>query len=514
MLRLSALTLALLPLVAFADNPETLTERSNERARAVLDAAVAAMGGADAIRGVSSVRLTLEGDTWPRLQMPTPDAPFQAGHNRENLLLDLAGSRLKLETRNRGAGFEGHNTIVLKRGEGTNYDHRARVATPIPAAQASQQQFVQYQRRLPNLILRQALDRATSLRYLGEDAIAGAPHDVVTFVMPDTQQVALYVDAKTHLVSKYELAFTDPLTGEEASEVLFGDYVDSGKVKVPRRWEFRQAGEFASRFTAQVEINPSVDDAAFEVPADGFAQAQAVPAELPQRVEQLGEGVYVIHNVAGQNQNTLAVAFKDFVLAVEAPGSSGGTDAVIKRIKETIPGKPIRYLVMTHHHGDHIGGLRSFIAEGATIVTTKNNRGVVETMAKAPQNDRLAKSPRTPELLFVEKGRRVISDGEQTVELIDVGPHPHAREMLVAYLPKQRLLFQGDLFFLPNNDAPPGPPQEGTLAFTRWLDGKKLKVDKIASVHGRTATMEEFRLATGLGSRDTGIGKGEAKRTL
>jgi hypothetical protein len=492
MLRLSALSLVLLPLIALADNPETLTERSNARAREVLDATVAAMGGSEAIRGVKSVRLVLEGETWPRLQMPTSEAPFQAGYSKETLLLDLANSRLRLETANRGNGFEGNNTIVLERGEGTNYDHRARVATPIPAAQSSQQQFVQYQRRLPNLILRQALERATSLRYLGEDSLAGQPHDVVTFVMPDTQQVALYVDAKTRLVSKYELAFTDPLTGEEASEVLFGDYIENGGVKVPRLWEFRQAGETASRFAAKVEINPAVDDAAFRVAADGFAKAQPVPTELPQRVEQLGDGVYVFHNVAGQNQNTLAVAFKDFVLAVEAPGSSAGADSVIRRIRETIPGKPIRYLAMTHHHGDHIGGLRSFIAEGATVVTTPGNRRVVETMAKAPQNDRLAKSPRAPEFLFVEKGRRVISDGEQTVELRDVGPHPHAREMLVAYLPKQRLLFQGDLFFLPNNDAPLGPPQESTQAFARWIKDSKLKIDTIGSVHGRTATFEEF----------------------
>ncbi|HSX59263.1 MAG TPA: MBL fold metallo-hydrolase [Tahibacter sp.] len=505
MLRLSALTLALLPLIALADgsagNPETLTERSNAKAREVLDATVAAMGGAAAIQGVTSVRLTLEGETWPRLQMTTPQAPFQSGHSKETLLLDLSGSRLRLETANSGAGFEGHNTVVLKRGEGTNYDHRARVATAVPAAQASQQQFVQYQRRLPNLILRQALERGTSLRYLGEDVLDGAPHEVVTFVMPDTQQVAVYVDAKTRLVSKYELAFTDPLAGEEASEVLFGDYVDSGGIKVPKRWEFRQAGETASRFAARVEINPAVDDAAFEVAADGYAKAQAVASELPQRVEQLGEGIYVIQNVAGQNQNTLAIAFKDFVLAVEAPGSSAGADRVIQRIKETLPGKPIRYLAMTHHHGDHIGGLRSFIAEGATVVTTPGNRAVVETMAKAPQNDRLAKSPRAQEFLFVEKGRRVVSDGDRSVEFIDVGPHPHAREMLIAYLPKERLLFQGDLFAMPNNDAPPGPPQESSRAFARFLAERKLKVDRIASVHGRTVTIEEFVQAAAPGEK-------------
>ena len=116
-------------------------------------------------------------------------------------------------------------------------------------------------------------------------------------------------------------------------------------------------------------------------------------------------------------------------------------------------------------------------------------------MATAPQNDRLAKNPRKPEFMFVEGGKRVVTDGEQTVELIDVGPNPHAREMLIAYLPKQRILFQGDLFFLPNNDAPVGPPQPSTISFAQKLKEKALEVERIASVHGRTATMAEFTSA-------------------
>jgi glyoxylase-like metal-dependent hydrolase (beta-lactamase superfamily II) len=482
--------------IAASDNPETRTEQSQARARVVLDHAVEANGGAEALRAVDAVRLRLQGENFPRLQMTTPAPPFEGGTFHETLLVDLKNDRLRLEQKAGGFGFEGDNTIAIVAGKGNTYDNRARTVTPIPAEQATQQQFIQYHRRLPNLLLRQALDRTNSLRYLGEDQFDGRRHEVVTFVMPDTQQVALYIDAATGLVSKYELIFVDALTGEEASEIIFSDYQKVGKYQLPRRWQNRQAGHINADYTARAEINPAVTDESFKVASNGYKEVQPVPTRLEESVDKLGDGVYVIRNVAGQNQNTLAVEFSDHVVAVEAPGSSDGADAVIKRIKELVPGKPIKYVAMTHHHGDHIGGMRSFIAEGATVITTAANRPVIEAMAAAKQNDRLAREPRDPRFLLLENGKRVLEDGTRRLELIDIGPHPHAREMVIAWLPAEKVVFQGDLFFVPNNDAPFGPPQPSTASFAKKLKELGLPATRIASVHGATATIEQFRSAT------------------
>ena len=496
MKRTLVLSLLLTATIAAADNPETLTERSQARARQVLDAAVTAIGGAEALQGIDTLRLELEGKTWTRLQMPTPEPPFEDGTFHEALTFDLKNNRVLLRQRGNGAGFEFTNAVLLKSGEGTNYDFRAKTATPIPASQTTQQQFVQYYRRIPNLLLRQALGNANSLRYLGDEQFNGAKHDVITFVMPDTQQVALYVDSKTNLVSKYELVITDALTGEDAAEIIFGDYIQAGNLKVPQSWTWRVAGHLQAKYKVKAEFNPTLADSAFEVAdAASFRKVSAPPQTLAANVEKLADGVYVIQNVAGNNQNTLAVAFRDYVLAVEAPGTSGGAENVIKRIKEAIPNKPIRFIAMTHHHGDHIGGLRGFIAEGATVVTTPGNRRVVEEMAAAPQNDRLGKSPRKAELAIIENGKRVFTDGERTVELIDIGPNPHAKEMVVAYLPKERIVFQGDLFFMPINDAGFGPPQAGTISFAKVLKAKGLAVDRIAGVHGKTGTIADLEQA-------------------
>jgi hypothetical protein len=78
------------------------------------------------------------------------------------------------------------------------------------------------------------------------------------------------------------------------------------------------------------------------------------------------------------------------------------------------------------------------------------------------------------------------------VEIYDVGPNPHANEILVAYLPKEKILFQADLL----NAAPNGTipiAQDATVSFSDRLKQLGLQVDKIYGVHGRAATPEELR---------------------
>jgi glyoxylase-like metal-dependent hydrolase (beta-lactamase superfamily II) len=163
-----------------------------------------------------------------------------------------------------------------------------------------------------------------------------------------------------------------------------------------------------------------------------------------------------------------------------------------------MPGKPIRYIVISHHHGDHIGGLRSFIAEGATVITTPGNRAHVEALARAPQFDRLQAQPRKVEFLIIDKGKHVLRDSSRTLELFDIGPNPHAREMLIAYLPRQRLLFQADVFNMPYSPRPLTPVQALTRAFAERVRELGLEVERIVGVHGPTAKVSDFSALTGL----------------
>jgi glyoxylase-like metal-dependent hydrolase (beta-lactamase superfamily II) len=155
------------------------------------------------------------------------------------------------------------------------------------------------------------------------------------------------------------------------------------------------------------------------------------------------------------------------------------------------PGKPIRYHVNSHHHGDHAAGLRAFIAEGSTIVTHEMNRRFYEQVVlKAPRTlatDTLSKAPRPANFMWI-RDKQVIGDGERTLEIYHV-PNGHAANLLMAYLPKEKLLIITDIFNdfgEPRpNDPPAGIVSPYYAALGERIKQLKLDVQTLAPSHGK-----------------------------
>jgi len=250
-----------------------------------------------------------------------------------------------------------------------------------------------------------------------------------------------------------------------------------------------------------VEFDPQLTDATFDAKTDGF-RVQAAAPPRPVAVEKLGDGVYLVNALGGGGYNVMAVEFADHIVALEAPLSSQVGEQAIAEIKKAIPNKPIRYVAITHHHGDHSGGLRAFVADGATVVTTPRNVGFVKGLVESKGlKDGLAKGAKPLKLEVVEGKKRVFTDGSQTLELHDIGPNPHAREMLVAYLPKHRVLFQGDMFFSPFEGQQLGFAQEATQQFAGRIRELGFAIDKLVGVHGKVGMTSELDQALDLAKR-------------
>jgi glyoxylase-like metal-dependent hydrolase (beta-lactamase superfamily II) len=173
---------------------------------------------------------------------------------------------------------------------------------------------------------------------------------------------------------------------------------------------------------------------------------------------------------------------------------------VIAEVKKLIPSKPIRYLINTHYHFDHSGGLRTYVAEGATIVTHETNKAFYERTFKAPHTlnpDRLWREKKKAKILAVG-AKHVMSDGSRTLELHHIQANPHNTGFIMAWLPKEKLLVEVDAYTpLAPEAAPPKTPSPASLNLYENIERLRLDVNQIAALHGRVVTIADLRKTIG-----------------
>ena len=469
--------------------------RSYQRARRVLDDAIAAHGGLAALREIKDFTLKEKGKLHARFQSPTAEQPFATGTSEETLIVDTDRGFVFDDLKIVNTGNNNWVKTVIKGTAGQTFDMWSKTATPI--VNASVNNFRGQIRRLPPFVLLEALDRASTLRSLGEDEIGGRRQKVISVLRPDNQLLTLSFDAQTNLLTRYGYLYADPVTGDSEIAQTYSGYRTVGKLKLPSgRVLYNSGGVVQETEYTDLQINTRPAESVFVGPT-GFEELSAPPATPPPpAVNKIAEDVYILEGLAGGTHNVLFVAFNDHVLVVEAPEQilyANNSVQALAKIKETVPGKPIKYLVLTHHHSDHAGGFREYVAEGTTIVTTAATKSSLEKAA-ATESSLLPKlSPgRKLNIEIVDNKKRVFRDDKHVVEVYDIGPNPHANEILVAYLPKEKILFQADLLNPAANGTIP-IAQDPAISFSEKLHQLGLSVEKIYGVHGRSATPEELR---------------------
>jgi glyoxylase-like metal-dependent hydrolase (beta-lactamase superfamily II) len=487
---------SLLPLVCLAAAAPLFggsVATSYKEARAVLDAGIKAMGGLEALQAIKDVRRVGAGTGYNQGQSLLPESSLTTRAVEVASVQDFARGRSSNEVLNvPTGGIPGKTRAVLSGDAGFGYNLVTKVVTPsAPGAIAGAKASL---RRDPAALLLTARARAETLRSLGDETVDGKRNRVITFADSDGTQIGLYFDAESGLLTKFDTLADNAVLGDAVTENILSDYRDvavgSARVRLPARHVTEVNGDVTLDLKYSViEANTGARDDAFAAPAD----AETIPAAPTGAVTvtKLGENAYL---VGGGSHHSLVAVFDDHVVVVEAPLNEDRSLAVMAKIAETVPGKPIKYVVPTHYHFDHSGGLRTYIAKGVTVVTTPGNKAFVERLAAASHTirpDSLSREPRKP-IIETFTGKRVFSDGTSTLEVIDVGPSPHVTEALIAYLPREKTVFVADLFTIPVQG--PFPPVNPALVhFSDKL--KTLAVDKIVPAHGRIGTMEDLKAA-------------------
>ena len=310
----------------------------------------------------------------------------------------------------------------------------------------------------------------------------------VQFIDGTTYQVS--VDGSTHLISTLEFTEDRNPYGDVAKVRTFSDYGDAGGVQLPFKETTQEMGEVTQvREWSSISINGELPEERFQIAEELQERAKEIGHADTIHVvpSKLAEGVYFGESM---HMNNMWVEFEDFIAVIEGPTNEMHSLEVIRQIRETVGDKPIRYLITSHHHSDHTGGIRTYAAEGATIVTHANNEKVIREFLTLPHTlkpDRLAQSGLEPQIELVEE-THTITDGKRSIELLHV-PNSHANGYLAIYLPKERLFFESDMFQVQGdrwqvvlNDTP-SVPEEGKAMY-EVVTQAGWKPEKIVPGHG------------------------------
>ena len=299
-----------------------------------------------------------------------------------------------------------------------------------------------------------------------------------------------------NLVDRVEYLMANSVVGDVPVELTYSDYGEFGGIQFPRHIVEKQDG-FE---TLDITITSVTPNAAVALPVpENVAQAPAAPAALPVQIDKVGEGLWSL-NSAGTR--SLAVEFADHIVMLEGPTSEARSMAVNDAVRKAVPAKPIRYLVNTHAHYDHAGGLRTYVDEGITIITHEGNKAFFEQAWARPRTvepDALATSPK-PAMIETVGDKHVLSDGTRTIELHHLKESGHNTATLIAYLPKERILMYGDGYNPPPGDDPRTPDRTPEYGLQLYENVQRLKLNpaRIAPVHGRVVPFDNMKVAIGL----------------
>lgn len=330
-------------------------------------------------------------------------------------------------------------------------------------------------------------------------------------------------DSATGLPARIRTADYDNIWGDVDMDVVLSDWQPQGAVRVPMRQRHEMQGRLIQETAiTQWTLDPPLAAGTFEPPAAVKAGASAPAtgklhtqwpirrqfigthldsdnvsfdtregASAGLRLNELAPGVQ--HQVGGTH-NSLIVEMSNHLIVVDSPVTDGQSEWTIAAARAKYPGKPIRYLVLTHRHMDHAGGLRAFIAEGAQLVVGQGTGEHFRKVLAAPtrRNPDLAVHNFSGARITEVADRMALSDGQRevTVHRID---NPHAAGMLLVYVPHARLGFVADLW----TPGLPLPPRmnPGLQALVNGVRQAGIAPLRFAGGHGSVAS---YQLLEGL----------------
>jgi len=371
----------------------------------------------------------------------------------------------------------------------------------------------------PVLILADIAADPTIATDAGVGLLDGSVHHLVA-VADAVAPITLWVNAQNGHIDRLSTLENDWVHRDSALDVFFYGWQPSASgLLYPAEVFVAFGGEVVhEEARSSYAVNEAIDPTLFDLPAGAapvFDATAAARGEANHEWHQNwsmaglpldGEQVYVAPTeiqpgvwwLAGGSHHSMIIEQANSLVLVEAPLDDARAEAIAGWAAATYPTKPIAYVISTHHHDDHNGGLRTFVALGATVICGEAALDFHTTHFRAPSTvypDMLALAPVSATIVTVPAGGSMtLPDAVRPVEIYDVN-NVHAAGMLMVYAPNEQVLFESDLY---NPGLPPIPPWALGL-HASIVNDWGLTVATIAGGHGTsTSTFAEFLTAIGM----------------
>jgi glyoxylase-like metal-dependent hydrolase (beta-lactamase superfamily II) len=414
-----------------------------------------------------------QGDTWAEAHLPRPTDRIHATVEQV-FVLDAASGRIEMQER---AQIDGAPTTTraIVQGDRIAVDQGGGSMPLDPNA------ATRWRTKLGSAFPRRVLEEWLARSHPGPHVAAGAGQRIF-FAAGSEPPWEVFVGA--HEVA-LGIATHDPIHGDVTEDYLWSRSNDTLRI------DRRRAGELVEQLTCRVGTDPK-----------GVARIDLDPAPAPAgaptpsvEVVEIAAGVHAVE-YRHLDHRSLVVEHDGGLTLVEAPVDAATGELLLATVAERWADRPIHRLVITHHHPDHAGGVRPFIARGIPIVTTPGNADYLQHVAAASwasAPDALWLAPRPLKLELVEKKRRFGG-----VEVFDIGPDTtHTAEYLVVWIAGARVLVHGDLVALPEDQKvrPAGPRGRGLSNAIRRLRLKPATLVGTWPLRGvaRTMTAKQLR---------------------
>ena len=479
--------------------------------------AVVAEGGADALRGLKSLAVKGDAKFWEPGQSFAPggeprflgDATFaitwdvakgtaRTEWNRDQKYPDPPIKLQYTETLLPSLGFVTDN-------KGSQPMSRIRIAALLR----------ELERASPRLLLN-AMDDPSNVQAVAAEQLGKLTLPAVSFTDAGTKFTILF-DRETHLPAAIRTLDDDNIYGDSSYDLVFADWKAVGGAKLAQSLSYQVNGvEVAKLNYRDVTANPAIAADGFAVPDNVKAAANPpasgnVPYQWVLRrlfltrflesdavIYPTGGGLKLVElapnvqHVEGGTANNLIVAMKDYLVIFDAPYGELQSHWTIEAAKAKYPGKPIKYLVLTHHHMDHTGGMRTYVAEGATVIVPSPDKAYFEKDAVAPRTlvpDDLQKKPRLATIVEVAD-QMSIKDDTDEIRIYNI-PNPHVQSMFIGHVVKGNVVYVTDLI------SPRGTIErsEATVSVGDALRKYGIMGAVIAGGHGTTTKQTDIASA-------------------